>query len=85
MSSEYSPAEVFAAAKNALTAQLRETAFAIATDLVLVDGVFTTEEKEFLVELSEALDISDEMGNKIIEVMTIKNCGDNLMPAQSLE
>jgi uncharacterized membrane protein YebE (DUF533 family) len=80
LSSEYSPAEVFAAAKNVLTAQLRETAFAIATDLVLVDGVFTTEEKDFLVELSESLDISDEMGKKIIEVMTIKNCGDNLMP-----
>lgn len=84
LSSEYSPAEVFAAAKNTLTPQLRETAFAIAVDLVLVDGVFTAEEKEFLVELSEALDISDEMGKKIIEVMTIKNCGDNFRAAQSL-
>ncbi|WP_293132518.1 tellurite resistance TerB family protein [Microcoleus sp. bin38.metabat.b11b12b14.051] len=85
LSSQYAPAEVFAAAKNALNAQLRETAFAIATDLVLVDGLFTTEEKDFLVELSQALDISEEMGKKIIEVMTIKNCGDNLMPAQSIE
>ncbi|WP_293142596.1 MULTISPECIES: tellurite resistance TerB family protein [unclassified Microcoleus] len=85
LSSQYTPAEVFAAAKNALNAQLRETAFAIATDLVLVDGVFTTEEKDFLVELSQALDISEAMGKKIIEVMTIKNCGDNLMPAQSIE
>ena len=85
LSSQYAPAEVFAAAKNALNPQLRETAFAIATDLVLVDGVFTTEEKDFLVELSQALDISEEMGKKIIEVMTIKNCGDNLMPAQSIE
>ncbi|MCC3413163.1 MAG: tellurite resistance TerB family protein [Microcoleus sp. PH2017_29_MFU_D_A] len=85
LSSLYTPAEVFAAAKNALNAQLRETAFAIATDLVLVDGVFTTEEKDFLVELSQALDISETMGKKIIEVMTIKNCGDNLISAQSLE
>lgn len=39
LSSHYSPAEVFAAAKNALTPQLRETAFAIATDLVLVTRI----------------------------------------------
>jgi hypothetical protein len=43
----------------------------------LVDGIFTQEEKEFLVELAEALEISDEMGKKIIEVMTIKNCAQN--------
>jgi uncharacterized membrane protein YebE (DUF533 family) len=77
LSRDYNPAEVFAVAKNTLTPQLRETAFAIATDLVLVDGIFTQEEKEFLVELAEALEISDEMGQKIIEVMTIKNCGQN--------
>lgn len=78
LSRDYNPAEVFAAAKNTLTPQLRETAFAIATDLVLVDGIFTQEEEEFLVELAEALEISDEMGKKIIEVMTIKNCGQNI-------
>lgn len=77
LSSLYSPAEVFVAAKNALTPKLRATAFAIAADLVLVDGIFTQEEQDFLVELSEALDISDELGKKIIDVMTIKNCGDN--------
>ncbi len=77
MSRQYNQAEVFAAAKNALNPQLRETAFAIATDLVFVDGIFTLEEKEFLVELAEALEISDEIGKKIIEVMTIKNCGQN--------
>jgi uncharacterized membrane protein YebE (DUF533 family) len=79
LSRQYSPAEVFLAAKNALNPQLRATAFAIATDLVLVDGIFTQEEKDFLVELSEALDISDELGKKIIEVMTIKNCGENFL------
>ncbi|MCU0545188.1 MAG: tellurite resistance TerB family protein [Oscillatoriaceae cyanobacterium Prado104] len=77
LSREYSPAEVFAAAKTALTPQLRTTAFAIAADLVLVDGIFTQEEKEFLIELSAALDIAEDLGKKIIEVMTIKNCGEN--------
>jgi uncharacterized membrane protein YebE (DUF533 family) len=79
LSRQYSPAEVFLAAKNALNPQLRATAFAIAADLVLVDGIFTQEEQDFLVELSEALDISDELGKKIIEVMTIKNCGENFL------
>lgn len=79
LSRQYSPAQVFLAAKNALNPQLRETAFAIAADLVLVDGIFTQEEKEFLVELAEALEISDEIGKKIIKVMTIKNCGQNFL------
>lgn len=77
LSRQHNPAEVFAAAKNALNPQLRATAFAIAADLVLVDGIFTQEEKDFLVELAEALEISDEIRQKIIEVMTIKNCGQN--------
>ncbi|MEK0178497.1 MAG: hypothetical protein EAZ98_18780 [Oscillatoriales cyanobacterium] len=79
LSDLYNPAELFAAAKNTLNPQLRATAFAIATDLVLVDGIFTQEEKEFLVELAEALDISDELGNKIMEVMTIKNCSQSFL------
>ncbi|MBE9093184.1 tellurite resistance TerB family protein [Tychonema sp. LEGE 07203] len=77
LSRQYTPAEVFAAAKNALTPQLRETAFAIAADLVLVDGIFTAQEQDFLLELSEALDIPDELSKNIIEVMTLKNCGEN--------
>lgn len=79
LSSAYSPAEVFRAAKKTLNSGLRATAFAIATDLVLVDGILTKEEKEFLVELAEALEIPDELGQKIIEVMTLKNCGQNLL------
>lgn len=71
---QYNYATVFASAKQALTPLLRETAFAIAAELVLADGIFTQEERRFLVDLWNALDISDDMGQKIIDVMIIKNC-----------
>lgn len=63
---------LFDAAKDSMQEDLRESAFAIATDLVLADGILT-EEKDFLTELYQALRISSEIGQKIIEVMTIKN------------
>lgn len=71
---QQSSSAVFAAAKRALTPQLRETAFAIATDLVLADGNLTNEEKSFLEKLWGALDIPANDGQKIIDVMVIKNC-----------
>ncbi|WP_449418453.1 tellurite resistance TerB family protein [Phormidium nigroviride] len=74
---KYRPSDVFIAAKNGLTPKLRQTAFAIAADLVLADGVFTQEEQDLLVELWEALELKDEIGQKIMEVMIIKNCTDN--------
>jgi tellurite resistance protein len=73
---KYKPLDVFVAAKNGLTPKLRQTAFALAADLVLADGVFTQEEQDLLVELWESLEIKDEIGQKIIEVMMIKNCTD---------
>ena len=63
------------AAKAKLGAELQETAYAIAADLVLADGVFADEEKQFLDELKGALNISNEMSQKIIDVMQIKNRG----------
>jgi tellurite resistance protein len=73
---KHKPSDVFVAAKNGLTPKLRQTAFALAADLVLSDGVFTQEEQDLLVELWESLEIKDEIGQKIIEVMMIKNCTD---------
>lgn len=74
LTKEYSSAAVFAAAKVALTPKLRQSAFAMAADLILADGVLLPEEKEFLLQLWHALDISDEMGEKILDVMIVKNC-----------
>jgi tellurite resistance protein len=63
------------AAKDTLDKGLRETAFANAVELVLTDGVFDPKEKEFLEKLKEAVHISDELAEKIIDVVIIKNRG----------
>ncbi|MBV6623938.1 MAG: tellurite resistance TerB family protein [Rivularia sp. (in: Bacteria)] len=65
---------LFDSAKDSLSEELRETAFAVATDLILADSILI-EEQDFLVELYQALRIRGEIGQKIIEVMFIKNRG----------
>ena len=68
---QYSVDTIFDAAKKALPMELRETAFAAATYLVFADGIVTEEEGNFLGELWGDLEISDEIAQKIIEVMEI--------------
>ena len=63
------------AAKNSLNPQLKETAFAVAVDIVLVDGIVDQKEKEFLELLQQAVGLSDALATKIVEVMIIKNRG----------
>ena len=65
---------LFDAAKDSLTDDLKEAAFAVATDLVLADSILA-EEQDFLRELYQALRIRGDIGQKIIEVMFIKNRG----------
>jgi tellurite resistance protein len=67
--------EVIEAASKTLPAELRETAFALAADLVLADGVVEQEEKKFLEDFQKALVIKDELAVKIVEVMVVKNRG----------
>ncbi len=64
-----------AIAKSSLPTELRETAFACATDIALADGVIEDSEKALLEELQQVLDISDEIGQQILQVMIIKNRG----------
>lgn len=66
---------LFNAARTSLPHELKPTAFAVATDLVLADGVVTQDEQNFLNQLYQALEVSDEMAVKIVEVMMIKNRG----------
>jgi len=63
------------AAKATLAEGLRETAFANAVELVLADGIVDPKEKEFLEKLQEAVGVSNETAEKIIQVMIIKNRG----------
>jgi len=66
---------IFEAAIATLPHDLYETAFAIATDLVLSDGEVTEEEEDLLGSLCRALDLPDNLVNQVIQVMLIKNKG----------
>ena len=66
---------LFVSAKDSLDADLRETAFIVATDLVLADGVVTEEEEKFLKDLEDKLEISGELALQVVRVMKIKNRG----------
>ena len=68
------PAVLTACAK-AIPVDLRPTAFALATDLVLADGRIGDREKGFIDELQAVLLIDDATALKIVDVMLIKNHG----------
>ncbi len=61
--------------KESLPADLRETAFAVAVDLALADGVLEKNEKDILTKIQQSLEIPEANAIKIIEVMLIKNKG----------
>jgi tellurite resistance protein len=64
---------VFESAKESLPFDLRESAFAVASDIALVDGVITQEEQEFLHDLRHYLGVEDQIANQIVEAMLVKN------------
>jgi tellurite resistance protein len=66
---------LFAIAKDSLPYDLRNSAFAVATDLVLADGQVTSEEQKFLNQLYQVLEIPEEVALNIVNVMIIKNQG----------
>jgi len=69
------PSTLIDLAKAQLPQDLRETAFAIATDLVLSDGTVTSQEQAFLDDLYRILEIPGDTALQIVQVMTIKNRG----------
>lgn len=66
---------LFNIAKESLSQDLREAAFAVATDLVLAEGIVVEEEKNFLNDLYQALGVSSEIAIPIMQVILIKNRG----------
>ena len=66
---------LFNAAKDSLSQDLREAAFAVASDLVLAEGIVAEEEKNFLNDLYQALGVSSEIAVQIVQVILIKNRG----------
>ena len=60
-------------AKEALPPQLRETAFAVAINMVMADGTLVESEREFLQQLEQVLEISEACASQMIKSMLIKN------------
>lgn len=67
--------KLFEKALAALPPNYYDTVFAVATDLILSDGIVEAEEKEILINLKNAFKITDDLAIKIVEVMRIKNRG----------
>ena len=67
---------LFRAAQSSLPDNLKESAFALATDMVLSNGDMTNEEQDFLSDLYHCLNINSDMANQIVKVILIKNRGE---------
>ena len=66
---------LFNAALATLPDELKETVFAVTTDIALADGEISQEEEQLLNDLYSALGLSEEIALNIIDVMLIKNKG----------
>ena len=69
------PEALLAAAQGVLPEALRETAFAMAADMVTSDGSLAEEEQAYLEQLQGTLQISSSLAQSLITAMTIKNRG----------
>jgi hypothetical protein len=69
------PGQLVATAKVCLPPELRETVFAVATDLVLSDRTVTQQEQAFLDDLYRILELPEQLALQIVHVLTIKNRG----------
>lgn len=64
-----------AKAANALKPELKETAFAFASEIILADGIVGDDEEQFLTQLAKTLGIDDSLARSIIEVTLIRGRG----------
>ena len=62
-------------ANEGLPADLKESAFAVATDLVFADGDVDVTEQQVMTKIQQMMGIPEAQAMKIIEVMSIKNKG----------
>lgn len=67
------PAPIIEAVKATLSQEHLETAFFVAADLALADGIVEAEEKKFLEELQRNFQIDEATALKIVDVVLIKN------------
>ncbi len=59
--------KLVAVARESLPAELQESAFRVAIDLLLVDGVLSPKEETFLTRLWQIMDISAQTASEILD------------------
>lgn len=59
-------------AAEALKPELRETAFAFATEMVMADGTVGQEEEAFIGQLTSTLGISNDLAKAVIQVTMMR-------------
>lgn len=64
--------DALSTAAEALTPELRETAFAFACEMVLADGIVGQDEERYIGKIAEALDIGESVGSAIVNVTMIR-------------
>jgi tellurite resistance protein len=69
------PSGLVKLAKEVLSRELRETAFACAVDIALADGSIEESEQSLLSEMQQVLEIPENIAVTVIQVMIIKNRG----------
>ena len=69
------PDKLLEKAFSAVPPELRETAFANACDIVLVDGIVEDDEKEFIDNLMIKFEMDRKRAKTIVQVMVYKNHG----------
>jgi tellurite resistance protein len=72
---KHGPKVLLEKAAATLPANLKPTAFAVATDLAFADGTVENEERAILEAIYQHLGLAQEQATKIIEVIMIKNQG----------
>lgn len=72
VTAQFGDASIDHAAK-ALKPELRETAFALATDMVLADGIVSDAEERYLTDLAQRIGISEHVLNVVVEATIIRN------------
>lgn len=65
--------QAIAKAVEALTPELRETAFAFACDMVLADGILAADEERFIANLADKCSISESVGKAVIMTTLVRN------------
>ena len=69
------PEKLLEKAYPAVPPELRETAFANACDIVLVDGIVEDDEKDFIDKLMIKFEMDRKRAKTIVQVMVYKNHG----------